>query len=131
MTGGSAGAVPEVSQHFACDLTSPGDARRFACEVLQQWHRPELIGAAELVVSELATNAVVHAKSAFVLTLANLGLSVRLSISDDSTVQPELQHPDMATPHGRGMLLVAAMTDGWGTEPRLDGKTVWALLSGS
>lgn len=127
---GSPAAVPEVSQQFACALTAPGEARRFATDVLTSWHRPDLIAPAELVVSELATNAVVHAQTAFVLTMAHLGPAVRLAITDHSTVLPEVRHPDMTTPHGRGMQLVAAMTDRWGTEPNGDGKTVWAVLSG-
>jgi anti-sigma regulatory factor (Ser/Thr protein kinase) len=118
---------PEEVRHFAIDLRAPRNARRFVIATLEQWGREELVDDAALVVTELATNSVVHARSDFVVALSSAGGRVRIAVSDASPVAPILRDTASTTgTSGRGLLLVAALTDRWGTQAIGDGKTVWA-----
>jgi anti-sigma regulatory factor (Ser/Thr protein kinase) len=89
----------------------------------------ELVETASLVVSELVTNAVLHARTAIgvVIELLDDG-GVRLEVSDDSTAPPQRRLYSADSGTGRGLVLVDALTAGWGVDPRqgTDGKTVWA-----
>ena len=80
--------------------------------------------AIELVVSELVTNAVVHAESPVDLTIRGLGDRTRVEVSDASTRLPALC-PATAE-NCRGMHIVAALATRWGVEVHDGGKTVWA-----
>jgi anti-sigma regulatory factor (Ser/Thr protein kinase) len=121
--------VPEVTQRFACALDAPREARRFAVDTLARWACDDLIPTAEVVVSELATNAVIHAHSTFVLSLRRERTTIRLAVRDfDETAMPEPRPLDDERPHGRGLFLVGAFAERWGTERHPGGKTVWADL---
>jgi anti-sigma regulatory factor (Ser/Thr protein kinase) len=122
--------VPEVTQRFACALEAPRQARRFAVDTLAGWACDELIPTAEVVVSELATNAVLHAHSTFVLSLRRESSTIRLAVRDfNAAVMPEPRLPDDVRPHGRGLFLVGAFAERWGTDRHPGGKTVWADLA--
>jgi anti-sigma regulatory factor (Ser/Thr protein kinase) len=87
-----------------------------------------LLDDARLVVTELATNAIVHAGSAF-LVLAQVHESgVRVSVSDNSPIRPAVRGSDPLALSGRGLQLVQALSDDWGVEVTAEGKTVWADL---
>lgn len=119
----------EASARFHPSPDAPRTARRFAIEALRGWgYRPELLDDAELVVSELATNATVHARSAFSVTVRSEEEQVRLSVSDASAVAPFVREAGPTAMFGRGMALTAGLASAWGVEPRPDGKTVWAEL---
>jgi anti-sigma regulatory factor (Ser/Thr protein kinase) len=81
---------------------------------------------AALVVTELATNAVLHAGGLLYVRLWHGGGRLRLEVADASESGPEQGAP--GTMSGRGLLIVSAMADAWGTEPRPGGKIVWAEL---
>lgn len=84
---------------------------------------------AELLVSELVTNAVLHARSAMRVTVDRRDGALRVSVSDRSPVPPRLRDygPDAVT--GRGMLLVDRLARSWGVERHQDeGKQVWFEL---
>jgi anti-sigma regulatory factor (Ser/Thr protein kinase) len=109
---------------------SVGDARRFvAAEVAAEGHG-ELAWTAALLASELATNALVHGGTPFVLRVTGTPAGVRVEVDDNGGGMPvELQIDDMAADRGRGLMMVAAMSRRWGVERRLeDGKTVWFEL---
>ena len=85
-----------------------------------------------LIVSELVTNAVLHAGTTIGVTVGRLGDGVRIDVSDGD---PHLPVVDAISPDdllsnrsmvGRGLALVAAVSDRWGAEPDGDGKAVWA-----
>ena len=87
---------------------------------------------ASLVVSELVTNSVLHAGTSIGVAVRRLGDGVRIEVSDGSSYLPVV---DAARPEdllanrsmtGRGLALVAAMSDRWGAEPAPKGKVVWA-----
>jgi anti-sigma regulatory factor (Ser/Thr protein kinase) len=81
-----------------------------------------------VVVSELATNAVVHARSPFSVAARRQSSGVRLSVQDLSTAEPVIRSYTPMAPSGRGLQLVADLTSNWGVETTSAGKTVWAEL---
>jgi hypothetical protein len=81
----------------------------------------------ELVVSELATNAVRHARTPFRLTILTAP-TLRVEVADGSSVLPAGGTPDRWSESGRGLWLVAALTQSWGVVPLRAGKVVWADL---
>jgi anti-sigma regulatory factor (Ser/Thr protein kinase) len=111
-------AVPHASR----------EARNAARVVLQGWAVPSpLVDDAILVISELVTNAVRHAGTASTLELqlGQTGERLRISLTDDSDREPRLRPLRPAAEDGRGLAILAALSDRWGVEPRLGGKQVW------
>jgi PAS domain S-box-containing protein len=121
-----------VTRRFPAVTASVGQARRFLLEILPARC---LMGAdaVVLMLSELATNAVVHASIPFDVTLsvAPDGMSVRVAVSDGAGGYPVPQDPDADAPHGRGLHIVRTLADSWGIEMRRSqpGKTVWFTAS--
>ncbi len=117
-----------MSRTFAAHANSPRAARRFVAGVLDAWEDDELLADVALVVTELATNAVVHARSEFTVTVVSLEGSVRICVRDAAPNKwMEKAAPLMAS-HGRGLELVAALTNSWGKSAADGGKVVWAAL---
>lgn len=108
---------------------SPGMARRFVSSCLQQWGYPRLVPTAELVTSELATNAVEHTGRAFTVALDDLGHGVHIAVGDGADRLPVPRDASSVDVSGRGMQIVDALADAWGTTlvPD-DGKLVWCDL---
>lgn len=79
-----------------------------------------------LVVTELVTNAVVHARTEVDFVVDVDGATVRVGVGDGRTRSPVPRSPTIADRSGRGMLLVHAFASRWGVDPRPAGKTVWA-----
>lgn len=84
----------------------------------------ELKHKARLVLSELATNAVLHAGAPFVLRAWYDGHTLRLEVEDTSSRLPSLLQGGVMS--GRGLHIVEALSQRWGAELRGDGKVVWA-----
>lgn len=116
----------QVTRRLPLSLESPGLARHFTMAVLADWGCSELVDDAAMVVSELATNAVVHAESDFTLILSRQGPTVRIAVRDQSTVLPTRRHGP--SERGRGLVLVEAIAHRWGQEPMPGAKVVWAEL---
>ena len=118
-----------VSATFPADLIAARAARQFVTDGLVNTNlRPTLIDDARLIVTELAANAIVHARSPFSVTVHAHGSRVRLSVRDSSTVRPTVRPCDPLAATGRGLLLVGALSADWGVVVTADGKTVWADL---
>nr|WP_307781198.1 ATP-binding protein [Rhabdothermincola sediminis] len=81
------------------------------------------------MVSELVTNAMIHASSPTDVTLSLAGSVLRVEVADESNRSPDPQVLDPASEGGRGMFLVAAMSQAWGVEAGEHGKVVWAELA--
>lgn len=124
----SSGLEP-AQQPFAAQTSSVAAARRFLTSRLEQWGRDDLVWVGQLVVSELATNAVLHAGTSFTICVRTLpDGAVRLEVADGAQRAPrERQYGPEATT-GRGVGLVAELTRTWGVDQRPDGKTVWCEL---
>jgi anti-sigma regulatory factor (Ser/Thr protein kinase) len=105
------------------------DARKAARSYLQEWHVPaDVVDDALLVVSELVTNAVRHAgdeSSTIELELDRSGDHLRVALADGSKASPSPRSASHVAEDGRGMALLAALSDRWGIEPRNGGKRVW------
>jgi CheY-like chemotaxis protein len=111
------------------DLLSVREARRFLREVLERWGLGRVEDAAQLVVSELVTNAITHAHSSCQLRLSRSSNAVRVEVVDCGAGTPDPQPDNPAGEHGRGMHIVAVLSLAWGTEVLAPGrKVVWAEL---
>ncbi len=87
----------------------------------------ELQEAAVLMVSELATNAIVHATTGFEVTIHRTKSKLRVEVADLGGGEPEVRMPPVSEPHGRGLQIVEELSDDWGITERTGdtGKTVW------
>jgi len=110
---------------FAADPRSPREARHAIEELLGPALDDETRAAVLLAVSELATNAVLHARTTFEVRLGFGADCVRIEVADGDPTIPEPGSPDLLDVSGRGLLLVAGIAERWGVEPRPRGKTVW------
>jgi anti-sigma regulatory factor (Ser/Thr protein kinase) len=111
---------------------SVGAARRFIAARTTAWSFPEPVGSQLVLIgSELVTNAVLHARSELTLTLELRDGRIRISVRDRSKAPPTLRHyqPDALT--GRGLGVVATLSDSWGISTAADGKVVWAEVAAS
>jgi anti-sigma regulatory factor (Ser/Thr protein kinase) len=115
---------------FAPELMAPGDARHRLAPVLGAWGLSGQQGAdALLVMSELVSNAVEHARTPLVLRVSLTGTSVLIEVSDDSQAGPELRPRDSLELRGRGLQFVDALARAWSWSPAGNGKTVWAEMA--
>ncbi|MFF8970081.1 SpoIIE family protein phosphatase [Streptomyces sp. NPDC014995] len=100
-------------------------------QVVEQLERWELVGAsftAELVVSELVTNAIRYGARPIRLRLIHDADTLICEVSDTSHTAPHLRRAKTWDEGGRGLLLVAQLTQRWGSRHTADGKTIWAEL---
>jgi anti-sigma regulatory factor (Ser/Thr protein kinase) len=105
------------------------EARRFTVDTLRSWGLEDLSSAAALLVTELVTNSVLHARTVMQVCLSRLENSVRLEVRDKSPVRPTLRSHAIDATTGRGLNLVAKLAHSWGVEVEGAGKSVWAELS--
>ncbi|MER5665881.1 SpoIIE family protein phosphatase [Streptomyces mirabilis] len=104
-------------------------ARRFTARALRRWKVEEVTDAALLVVSELVTNGLVHTQGPVRVDLMLRGDRVRVSVSDCSPRAPAKPViVDWDATGGRGLLLVEAMSESFGSVPVAGGKQVWSEL---
>lgn len=111
------------------DTASAAVARRFVRATLRDWRRTDLEDVALLLVSELVTNVVLHARTPgeVVVALHRTGLRVEVHDRSDRLPVPKDYGPDAGT--GRGLRLLGALSSSWGAEPTGAGKVVWFELS--
>jgi anti-sigma regulatory factor (Ser/Thr protein kinase) len=126
---GSDPALAEATHRFERSVHAPRDARHFVADTLEAWRCPTLVDDAALIVTELATNAVVHAHTDFIVTLTRGRRGVRISVLDSSYVAPTVAIAPRGSTSGRGLALVAAVANRWGDGSVGSGKVVWAELS--
>lgn len=80
---------------------------------------------AVLLVSELATNSIVHVGQAFVVWVIPAPSCVRVGVDDPSPVLPVLGYPNVDDTGGRGLAMVGALAHRWGVEAGPLGKRTW------
>ncbi|KQZ88314.1 hypothetical protein ASD62_02195 [Phycicoccus sp. Root563] len=113
---------------FVPTTTAVIAARRFVGATLEHWDLDHVAPDALLLVSELATNAVLHAESPFRVFLHHSPGVLHLSVHDAQRGWFELGHPSAGEVNGRGVSIVEAVADRWGCDAVSDGKVVWAEL---
>ena len=104
-------------------------ARRLVREQLQQHGQALLIESAELIVSELVGNVVLHVGGVVEVSLVVQPDEVILEVSDDSPLSPHLRVFSRTSSTGRGMRLVHSLAAEHGVRPRGSGKTIWVRLT--
>jgi anti-sigma regulatory factor (Ser/Thr protein kinase) len=114
-----------VSESFTPSAEQVAAARHFAVAAAAHLgcSPPDL----DLVVSELATNACVHARSPFVVTVTRQDGGIFVEVTDDNPA-PVALRPLTKGSSGRGLHIVATVAKDWGTTGRESGKAVWAVL---
>ncbi|MFD5258295.1 SpoIIE family protein phosphatase [Streptomyces bobili] len=112
---------------FAADPAAVAGARAAAAGKLADWGLTDLEFTVELIVSELVTNAVRYAGGPIDLRLIRDGV-LFCEVSDPSNTQPRLRRASTADEGGRGLFLVAQLSNRWGSRYGQSGKTIWAEL---
>jgi anti-sigma regulatory factor (Ser/Thr protein kinase) len=117
----------EMDRRFRADPVSAGRARQFVASVLESYGVESV--DAGLLTSELATNAVLHGRTDFTVTVALWDARMRVEVRDWNRQLPRSERdlPVDAT-SGRGLSLVDGIAPAWGIEPVEGGKSVWFEL---
>ncbi|MGA5701727.1 ATP-binding protein [Peterkaempfera bronchialis] len=122
--------VHAVRWHVPASRATVGVTRHRVTAMLRSWGvyvDEDTASTVELVVSELVTNAVVHAGGVSItIGLSAVAGEMRIEVMDGSDVAPSSRTAGGGAESGRGLALVDALASGWGVEPTRRGKTVWA-----
>jgi anti-sigma regulatory factor (Ser/Thr protein kinase) len=122
----------EVHRRFDHDARSVAEARHFVTRFLAG-DPPEVGSAAEMMVSELATNCLLHTESDFSVLIRRFPDRVRVEVADDGKGRPFLPPIDPTAMSGRGLRTVDTLSVSWGVDNHRDGpgKTVWFVVTTS
>ncbi|MFJ3659214.1 ATP-binding protein [Streptomyces sp. NPDC090119] len=128
-TGGTREAQRLRRELTRADLAAVPEARRELRALLRHWDRPDRTGIAELLTSELVTNALVHTDDDAILTVVVSARGLRVEVRDFVARGPLMRapEPDEDT-NGRGLILVQSLADAWGVRAHAVGKSVWFEL---
>ena len=125
---GDAPPPPMARRRIVPDRDAPGHARSAVQEFCQRHGVGGDRDAAQLVASELVTNAVVHAGTTIELTLRLMTPALHIAVRDGGTGRPHVADVDESSESGRGLMLVDALASSWGTFFPDTGKVVWATV---
>jgi anti-sigma regulatory factor (Ser/Thr protein kinase) len=118
-----------VTLDLAPHPASVGVARRFTIDTLRRWGREDLTTSGALLVTELVTNAILHARTMIQVILERREDVVRVEVRDGSPVRPALRNHGLDATTGRGLALVSKLAESWGVDVGGAGKVVWAQLT--
>lgn len=116
------------------DLARVAELRAELRDALRRWGAAALIDTAELLASELVTNAIRHTDRDAMFTARfyredGREPRLRIEVEDESDLWPKRRTPGEQASSGRGLMLVEALADAWGVEPRGSGKRMWFELT--
>ncbi|MET7621550.1 SpoIIE family protein phosphatase [Streptomyces sp. NPDC005408] len=106
------------------EATAAAQARTLTASQLAEWGLEEMVFTTELIVSELVTNAYRYGGGPISLRLIRDSHLI-CEVSDTSSTSPHLRRARTTDEGGRGLFLVAQLTERWGTRYTRDGKTIW------
>jgi nitrate/nitrite-specific signal transduction histidine kinase len=118
--------IPETVQALRNFESTPESARAVRRFVANALPPDAPVDDVVLIASELASNAIRHARTDYTVRLVTDDRLVRLEVSDESRIIPTLQ--DLGDSH-RGLRIVDQLSEMWGVEPTEEGKTVWANIA--
>jgi hypothetical protein len=119
----------DLTASFPAERDSPGRARRLAVAELRRWGIAEdVVNEVALVLSEMASNAVLHAGSPFFVRVQSRDSIVRVAVHDQSPVLATGSDGGMVVRAPHGLAVIQALSTQWGVEDTPDGKIVWAEL---
>lgn len=114
------------SVQLAADTSSAREARQFVDSVLHEWKCDAQIDRLQLVVSELVTNALLHAGSATEVHLVRTQSRLRLEVCDYGRGLPAIRSVhDGEVQGGRGLAIVEQLATAWGVSEWREGKCIW------
>lgn len=105
-------------------------ARRFVLHCMAEWSLEHLCETAALLVSEVVSNAVLHARTDIVVTAAHLGGSVEVRVTDGSPMAPVPRRHSAESTTGRGVQLLDQLASSWEVLQEAGGKTVRFVVDG-
>jgi anti-sigma regulatory factor (Ser/Thr protein kinase) len=118
-----------ASQEFGGTIAAVAEARGFVTQQLRRWGLESLASDAELLTSELVTNAVLHARGDVITVIVAVAEGVaEIGVSDRSSDLPEQRSRTWRAEGGRGLRLVDLVALEWGVVPVAGGKQVWFRL---
>ncbi|MDF3287857.1 SpoIIE family protein phosphatase [Streptomyces silvisoli] len=117
-----------ASWRLPSDPAVVSEARVLATRCLEGWGLDDLVFTAEIIVSELVTNAIRYASGPVQLRLIRQAALI-CEVADSSSTSPRLRHARTTDEGGRGLFLVAQLSRRWGTRYTPEGKIIWAELS--
>ncbi|MGW3085892.1 ATP-binding SpoIIE family protein phosphatase [Streptomyces sp. NPDC001108] len=107
-------------------------ARQHLRDLLHDWADPEQVDSAVLMISEMATNVLVHTDGDALMLAQATGEHgerlLRVEVSDGSAELPHKRRPGEMASSGRGLVLMEMLADAWGVDPRGAGKSIWFEL---
>ena len=115
-------------RRLPAEASSVSEARRIMRELLSADARSDLLESAELVVSELVTNALVHAGTPIEVTVHLAESGIRVEVADGSPHFPQPRNYHETAGTGRGLRLLKQLVDRWGADSDGSGKIVWFEL---
>jgi anti-sigma regulatory factor (Ser/Thr protein kinase) len=129
--------VEPRAARFESAPSSGREVRHFVVEILRDWRLDDLVDDAALCVAELATNAVLHTRAPFTVTVRRSGPGIRIDVLDaepDQVPQPVPRRGSAldlsaAGTTGRGLQIVAVLASRWGFSTTPGAKTVWVELA--
>ena len=111
------------------DEVSAREARDFVSAHLASHDLLLMVDDIRLVVSELVTNALLHARPPVIVNIQEHRVDVLVTVSDASATRPVALTSEATALNGRGLFIVEQVSSQWGTNPRVDGgKSVWAIF---
>jgi len=128
------GSAPLIERTCEFDpvALSAREARAFVRGLLQETGHPEWVEACDLAVSEVVTNALLHAHTRIEVTARLNGDGLRVEVRDHNPALPSPRSYDHQATTGRGMELVAAVTSSFGVQSLgAEGKIVWFCIGGT
>lgn len=116
-------------EQFAPESSAAREVRIFLRQTLSDWQLDALEWSVTQAVTELATNVILHARTPFSVEIQLEPNKLVIGVTDQSPRRLAMRTSTDEASTGRGLALVAHLSDDWGTRMKEDGKTVWCSFN--